>query len=173
MSTFELLQQKLDSNHEEHHTQTISAADSARHLLSENAFDLREHSSTANAESLIAGQPQIAEKHNPETHNSETLPEMASRLVISTGSAYVTSLALHVGQVHRIPKIGTPLAIATPFLVSGMVSSYEKSHTFTDPRAFAEGVFTYGAVHGGNRIASEAKEYLSRPQRLSQSIPLR
>lgn len=85
-------------------------------------------------------------------HNSESTTDMASRLIASTAAGCVSRLALHAGGLHHIPKIGVPCAIAIPFLLSGAVSSYEKTKSVTDPRSFAEGLLVYGGFSGMKHI---------------------
>lgn len=85
-------------------------------------------------------------------HNSESTTDMVSRLIASTAAGCVSRLALHAGGLHHIPKIGVPCAIAIPFILSGAVSSYEKTKSVTDPRSFAEGLLVYGGFSGMKHI---------------------
>lgn len=109
--------------------------------------------------------------------HEESVTEMASRIALSAGAGFLSGYALTMAGLRHIPKIGTPLALAAPFLVAGCASSYQKTESLTDLRSFAEGALAYGAVCGFKYVgrAIEAPAHypaLGYPKTISTPIKL-
>lgn len=116
------------------------------------------------------------EQEQTADNKPETLAEMAPRLLLSTGAGCLTDLGLTLAGLRNIPKIGTPLALAVPFVVSGLTSSYLKTNTLTDVKSFTEGALVYGGVNGirqiGNAIVARAVHSGAEYSVLSKGIPI-
>lgn len=155
MANFEILKTKLDSNDINEHQVSEQTAVSARSLLSEDAQGILERNHLAPTQNTIG-----------------PLAETMSRLAISTTSGVLADLGLHFGGLTRIPKIGTPLAVAAPFLLSGMVSSYLKDSSFSNLEAIGEGALMYGGFHGINRIFSTINLHMYKPSYMSPQVQI-
>lgn len=87
--------------------------------------------------------------------NDEQVTEMASRLLLSGAAGYTTRLGCFMSGLSRIPKVGPVAALTTPFIVSGITSSYMKTGEFTDFRSSIEGIASYGLLGQGFKLASQ------------------
>ncbi|MBY0551405.1 MAG: hypothetical protein K2W95_29260 [Candidatus Obscuribacterales bacterium] len=87
--------------------------------------------------------------------NDEQVREMASRLLLSGAAGYTTRLGCFMSGLSRIPKVGPVATLATPFIVSGITSSYMKTGEFTDSRSLIEGAASYGLLGQGFKLASQ------------------
>lgn len=137
MSNFELLQGKLDTHEANPFQNTLSVAESARNLLLDDA----------QKQSLLNQNP-LAE---PESF-AETFSSMLGHGAISAGVGIIADIGLSRSALARIPKIGTPLALATPYLVAGATDSCMKSHTPFDLSSLAAGAGAYATVYGIPKI---------------------
>lgn len=117
--------------------------------------------------------PTRTDRLEDKSHVPENQTDRASRLITSTATGCISQFALHMAGLQHVPKIGVPCAIAAPFILSGMVSSYEKTKTFTDPRAFGEGLLVYGGFSGMKNISRTIESRLAGIiERSSMSAPL-
>lgn len=155
MTNFESLQRKLIVQEADHYENSDSIADSTLSPLSYEAQNLLQKNRLTEPESF-----------------AKDFAEILKRLAISTGAGVVADVGLCMSGLERIPKIGTPLALATPFLAAGLANSYQRSNTFFDKTGLAEGMLAYGAVYGIGRIFSVAEAHCYRPPRASQVIPI-
>ncbi|MBY0547462.1 MAG: hypothetical protein K2W95_09235 [Candidatus Obscuribacterales bacterium] len=87
----------------------------------------------------------LAQKPLPEVEDNSTI----SRLLFSAAAGVGTRMGIFMSQLHTIPKVGCALTVVTPFVASGLTSSYMKTGELTDLRSAAEGVASYGLLGQG------------------------